>query len=168
VTDLEPDLYDFVITNEGFEITAGGQLPALRMLVHGTNSEFIVEQLHVLSQEYALERARGYPSVGALWSPGYISLMLDQHSEVGFVASTEPWETIRALTPQQALAAEVLRRTELHGRVSSAARGTVAGEMVLAADQFIIAPAGRVEEAARARAPSSRAITGSPTGAVTR
>ena len=159
VADLEPDLYDFAITNEGFEISAGDQLPALRLLVHGTDSEFIVEHPHVLCQEYALERARGYPCVGALWSPGYISLTLDQHSEVAFVASTEAWETIRAMTPRQALAAEMLRRTELHGRASSTARGPVAGEMVLAADQFIIAPAGRVEEAARARATGDEALT---------
>ena len=57
------------------------------------------------------------------------------------------------LEPTQALEAERRRRRRLiaQARARGAATG-VAAELVLAADQFIITPAGRTEEAARARA----------------
>jgi predicted glycogen debranching enzyme len=71
---------------------------------------------------------------------------------VTLIASTDAWETIGALTPAEAARAEDDRRRrllELSGRGDD---GGLTAELVLAADQFIITPAGRVEEAARARA----------------
>src|SRR5206468_11733647 len=52
----------------------------------------------------------------------------------------------------QALEAERGRRRRLLAQAPPAAREGVAAELVFAADQFIIKPAGRIEEAARARA----------------
>src|SRR6185503_16114688 len=51
-----------------------------------------------------------------------------------------------------ALAADGERRRRLLELPSEAAQNGVAAELVLAADQFIITPAGRIEDAARARA----------------
>ena len=73
-------------------------------------------------------------------------------SGVTLVASTEPWETIEALTPEAAAEAE----DGTAPRPARASRrrpmtGALVPELVLAADQFIITPAGRAEEAARAR-----------------
>src|SRR6185503_12549756 len=51
-----------------------------------------------------------------------------------------------------ALAADGERRRRLLELPSEAAQNGVAAELVLAADQFLITPAGRVEDAARARA----------------
>ena len=69
------------------------------------------------------------------------------------VASTESWETIGALNPDELPRAEA---PPAHGGCSSRRKRVpptgMAAELVLAADQFIITPAGRVEEAARARA----------------
>ena len=70
------------------------------------------------------------------------------------IASTEPWETVAALD-----AADALRRPSASAgagcswppRIRRRATG-IGAELVLAADQFIITPAGRVEDAARARA----------------
>jgi predicted glycogen debranching enzyme len=59
---------------------------------------------------------------------------------------------MEALSAEQALEAELARRRDLVGRAPQVAREGPAAELVLAADQFIIAPAGRVEDAARARA----------------
>ena len=56
------------------------------------------------------------------------------------------------LQPNEALAAELQRRERLLSLAPAAARSETAAELVLAADQFIITPAGRSEEAARAHA----------------
>src|SRR5690349_56636 len=57
-----------------------------------------------------------------------------------------------AREPEQALEAEHGRRRRLIAQADSRAREGVAAELVLAADQFIIRPAGRAAETARARA----------------
>src|SRR5205085_8505701 len=57
-----------------------------------------------------------------------------------------------ALSPREARAAEGQRRRHLLNQAAPAARSDTPAELVMAADQFIITPAGRVEEAARARA----------------
>ncbi len=57
-----------------------------------------------------------------------------------------------ALSPEDALEAECNRRRLLIAAAHPNAREGTAAELVLAADQFIIAPAGRIEDAARARA----------------
>ncbi len=56
------------------------------------------------------------------------------------------------LPPEEALAAERDRRQRLLAQAVPAAQEGPPAELVLAADQFIITPAGRTEEAARARA----------------
>src|SRR5439155_17517991 len=68
------------------------------------------------------------------------------------VASTESWAKILALRPQQALEAERERRQRLIAAARPEIRTGPAAELVLAADQFLIEPAGRVEDAARAHA----------------
>jgi predicted glycogen debranching enzyme len=156
--DLLPDSYSFVATDEGYEISAGEAMPSLRMLVYGPRAEFVVERRHVMNQEYALERRRGYPYIGQLWSPGYISIALDK-LEAAFVASTETWETIRALTPNQALTAETQRLDDIRQRACASTSSSIVGELALAADQFIIIPAARLGEAARARAAGDEART---------
>jgi predicted glycogen debranching enzyme len=59
---------------------------------------------------------------------------------------------IGALVPEQAQAAERERRERLRAAAVPGARTGLAAELVLAADQFVITPAGRQEDAARARA----------------
>ena len=59
---------------------------------------------------------------------------------------------MEVLEPEQALEAERDRRRRLIAQARPAAREGTPAELVLAADQFIITPAGRTEEAARARA----------------
>src|SRR5207245_162911 len=68
------------------------------------------------------------------------------------VASTEPWETMQALRPQEVLDAERERRRRLLTIAHPAARAGFGAELVLAADQFVIRPAGRAEDVARAHA----------------
>ena len=67
-------------------------------------------------------------------------------------ASTESWDTIGALDPPDLPRAEQQRRDALIATAQRTPLAGMAAELVLAADQFIITPAGRIEEAARARA----------------
>jgi predicted glycogen debranching enzyme len=135
-----------------FEIVPGADLPPLRLFLHGEDKAFTVVPETFNDITYALEHTRGYEAAGDLWTPGYFRLTLGPDSPGTLVGSTESWETIGALSPLELPAAERSRRTRLIEAAKRVSGNTTAAELVLAADQFIITPAGRIEEAARARA----------------
>ena len=135
-----------------FEITPGAELPSLRLFLYGSEKAFTVMPETFEQVTYALEQNRGYECCGDLWTPGYFRLMLGPESPCTLVASTESWETIGALNPEELPLAERSRRKRLIDSAKDVPRDDFTSELVLAADQFIITPAGRVEEAARARA----------------
>ena len=135
-----------------FEVLPGGDLPPLRLFLHGDEKAFTVIPELFSSLSFELEQHRGYECCGDLWSPGYFRLMLTPETSGTLVASTESWETIGALTPRDLLHAESRRRTRLVEAARAVPSTGMPAELVLAADQFIITPAGRVEEAARAGA----------------
>jgi glycogen debranching enzyme len=108
---------------------------------------------------YRTEGARGYESRGDLWSPGYFRADLGVGEAVTLIASTESWETVIALDPTAALEAERRRLRRLVAAAHPAAREGMGAELVLAADQFIVTPVGRVRDAARARAGGDEART---------
>jgi len=87
-----------------------------------------------------------------LWDPGPLAVLPELDYQMTLVASTESWETIMALRPDEADRAERQRRGRLLRAAPSHARTGLAAELVLAADQFIISPAGRSEDLARAHA----------------
>ena len=68
------------------------------------------------------------------------------------IAATEAWHTVLALSPDDALTFEGERRRRLVELAAAPAQTGFAAELVLAADQFIITPVGRIADAARARA----------------
>jgi predicted glycogen debranching enzyme len=135
-----------------FEISPGGDLPPLRLFVYGADKAFTLQAQTFGPAAYELEQGRGYECCGDLWSPGYLRLTLARESPGTLVASTEAWETIDALNPQELPRAEQRRRRRLIESARRLPPTGMAAELVLAADQFIITPAGRIEEAARARA----------------
>jgi predicted glycogen debranching enzyme len=148
--------YALTVVDDHFEISAGSERPTLRMLIHGDDSALTLDRWRTSNLEYFEERNRGYPHDGAVWSPGYFHLTLDPKqpasAEGTLVASTENWDTLRALTPRDAVSAESFRRVQLLNQAGPDVGSGLPGELVLAGDQFIITPAGRVEEAARASA----------------
>jgi predicted glycogen debranching enzyme len=75
------------------------------------------------------------------------------------MASTEPWETIAAINPDDAVLREHDRRTRLVAAAQPAARSGPAAELVLAADQFLVRPSSRADDEARARASGGEART---------
>jgi predicted glycogen debranching enzyme len=125
-------------------------IPPLRMYLYGEHPAFTVQGKRLQNILYRVEESRGYDFAGDLWSPGYFRVELSRDHEATLLASTESWETILALRPEDARQAELERRERLLIQASTKARVSPGAELVLAADQFIISPAGRVEDTARA------------------
>ena len=135
-----------------FEVTPASELPPLRLFLYGAEKAFTVLPEPFTQVVYGLEQGRGYECCGDLWTPGYFRMRLAPEAPGTLVASTESWETIAALDPVELPRAETRRRQRLLEKAPMPARTGLAAELVLAADQFIITPSGRIEEAARARA----------------
>ena len=141
-------------------LRAGADLPPLRLRSarrRTRRSPFDAAQDRATSST-ASRRAAATSRAATLWSPG----LLPRRPGAGrgrstLVASTEPWEIVQALCarrgaarPSSSAAARLLASAD-----PRAQQGTAA-ELVLAADQFLITPAGRVEDAARAHAAGRR------------
>jgi predicted glycogen debranching enzyme len=144
--------YTLVIVEDRYEIIGEPDYPPLRMRLLGESASLTLDRGVIKDIFYRVEARRGYDSQGVLWSPGYFSGYLRPDGDVTLIASTEPWATIYALSPREALPAEIERRERLLSTAMAPAQTGFGGEMALASDQFITIPAGRVEEAARARA----------------
>lgn len=147
------DHYRLIATENRYDIlTSDPDLPPLRLRIEGQKTAFTVEFRRLEERVYRLEESRGYEHTGELWSPGYFRVSLKKGGSAAVVASTESWEAISAMSPEEALAAEYARRDALLEVAHPSCRKGFAAELVLAADAFIITPAGRVEDATRARA----------------
>ena len=107
---------------------------------------------------YEIEAQRGYDSRGWLWSPGYFAGELRKDRPLTLIAATEPWHTVMALSPEDALTFERERRRRLVAMADAPARSGMAAELVLAADTFVIIP-GRAY--CRCRAGARRGRRGS-------
>jgi predicted glycogen debranching enzyme len=134
------------------EDTVNTALPPLRLKIVGGSSKFSIDERRVRNVRYLIEQARGYDASGDLYSPGSFQAPLEIGKPVTFVASVEDWRVVDALTPAQTLAAERMRRERLIAIANPALHTSVGSELALAADQFIIHPAGRLEDAAFAHA----------------
>ncbi|MEO8214074.1 MAG: amylo-alpha-1,6-glucosidase [Myxococcales bacterium] len=146
---IEP--YTLSVTGHRFEVSAGSALPSLKILVDGDSPTFEFYPERQEKVNYRWEAARGYEAHGALWSPGQFRAHLTAECDAVLVASTETWETMAAIAPKDAWRFENERRGRLL-HTAGALDDPTAAELVLAADQFLITPAGRTEDAARARA----------------
>jgi predicted glycogen debranching enzyme len=152
VTTPKPRQYVLTVSDDQFEITSSQDVPTLRLLIHGPASAFTFDRKETTEIPYRTERSRGYEWQGSLWSPGYFRSDLREGDRTTLTASTENWETIRALSAEDAFCVELDRRKALVAAAPPEARTGVGAELVLAADQFLITPVGRVEDAARAHA----------------
>lgn len=158
VSEALPDHpYVLTIVGERYEISTqpGGMwanLPALKLKLDGEQAALTLDSGLLKDIFYRVEAKRGYDSHGLLWSPGYFTAALSTDRDTALIASTENWVTLQALSASEALKAERTRRERLILSASPDAQDGLGAELVLAADQFVITPAGRIEEAARARA----------------
>lgn len=150
----EPLCGPYVITavDDRYVLEDGSRKTALRLNMAHPQARFTLERSTAADVWFAAEAARGYPATGELWTPGLFHVELTGGDGVELTASTESWDIVAAQTPHDALAAEHGRRQRLLTRAAPQTRHPLAAELVLAADQFVITPAGRTEENARARA----------------
>jgi predicted glycogen debranching enzyme len=152
VNESHVQTYSLHAVGSRYELSGGRELPCLRMQLRAPGAALTLHERGVASVPYAVEESRGYVAVGSLWSPGYFRADLNPGDSATLIASTESWDVTEALAPEDAARAEIERRQRLLA-IAAPVRDTRFGSaLVLAADQFIITPAGRAEEAARARA----------------
>jgi predicted glycogen debranching enzyme len=145
--------YKLTAVNDHYEIvSARRKFPPLRMRLCGRAAAFTIAQSTLQQVVYRTEQARGYAHEGGLWSPGFFQVDLAKEKTATLIGSTEPWDIIDVLSPAELLDAERERRARLLEDADEDAREGVAAELVFAGDQFVITPAGRAEEAARAHA----------------
>jgi predicted glycogen debranching enzyme len=161
VSTKVPEAYPLTALGSRIEVVAPEGLPSLRLhLAGGTNkTSFVLEPLAVPDIVYSTEASRGYESRGQLFSPGRFRADLEAHQYVAMFASTESWDTLLTMTCDETLAADRERRRRLLDAAVEPARTGPAAELVLAADQFVIRPAGRREDHIRARASGDEAWT---------
>ena len=143
--------YVFSAVENRYELTTA-EAPVLRFAAHGAATPFTVDGRALERVFYRIEQARGYAAEGPLWSPGFFDVELAPGEPFTLVLSTESWESVAALSPPEAAVAEGQRRGRLVAQADESIREGLGRELVLAADQFIIEPAGRAEEAVRAHA----------------
>jgi len=153
--------YTLTVGEDRYEISPGTDLPPLRLLFCGQNAALNVDRVRIEKVTYQIEERRGYPAQGDLWSPGYFHVNLKKESDATLILSSESWDNMHALSPALAVHSETERKrrllsiasSKLHAGVSNLVEnhGTVT-ELVWAADQFLITPAGRTDDATRARA----------------
>ncbi|HEX6184385.1 MAG TPA: amylo-alpha-1,6-glucosidase, partial [Pyrinomonadaceae bacterium] len=144
--------YTVTSIEDRLEVSTGHKYPPLRLKIYGLRATFALDGGKLQNVHYRTEERRGYDHTGELWSPGYFSVDVTKDVSATLVGSTESWELIRALSPEEAQTAERERRERLLASAAPSAREGVAAELVLAADQFVITPSGRQEDAARAHA----------------
>lgn len=144
--------YKLMAMDGRYEFLGNADQASLRLMLHGPHAALTLEDTMLPDVYYRVEARRGYACAGDLWSPGYFRVDLLPGSEATLVASTESWETLQALPPDRAWAAEYERRRRLLHAAPACARTDMAADLVLAADQFIIKPAARVEDETRLHA----------------
>ena len=145
--------YKLTAVNDRYEIvSARRKFPPLRMRLCGHATAFTFAPAKIHQVVYRTEQARGYAHEGELWSPGYFQVDLADEKTATLIGSTEAWDIIDVLSPTEVLASERERRARLLADADERAREGVAAELVFAGDQYVITPAGRAEEAARAHA----------------
>ena len=132
--------YTLKATRRGFEICTAAAHPPLRLLVQGRDWSFSGGHAKIDKVFFRAEQQRGYEAFGELCSFGWFEAEVCRHEPMTVIASTEPWESITEMTPQESYAEEFSRRQRLASRAGIDDGTSIKAELVLAADQFVIAP----------------------------
>src|ERR1043166_3045476 len=105
--------YRFSATGDRYEIAAAKPgFPPVRMKVCG-DSNFTIAAKKGHQVVYRSEQLRGYAYEGDLWSPGYFDVDLAPDKSATVIASTEKWEIIDVLGPEDLFVSEQRRRRRL-------------------------------------------------------
>jgi predicted glycogen debranching enzyme len=152
---LLPD-YAFASESDGYFVWSSSGtdagLPHLRFRIEGAHAGFELKQSRREQILYPVEEARGYRGHGALWSPGSFVLKLEPGVIGALIASAENPDTMLAVPASDATELENERKRRLLAAAAAPARDGTGAQLVVAADQFIIRPVGRVRDTVRASA----------------
>ena len=151
VTRDMPESYYLTISGQRYEVSTR-QSPALRMMLKADDTCFSNDGGSRQEIFYERDAERGYESRGVLYSPGFFRFQVSPRQAATFIGSAESWEKMSALSPAEALELHHLRCERLVQLAEPKARKGPAADLVLAADQFIIEPVGRIADGARASA----------------
>jgi predicted glycogen debranching enzyme len=155
--------------HDGYSFTASGQhfslagdrhreLPPLRFALEGRFA-FVLGEERREQVMYPVEEARGYQALGALWSPGSFVVDIAPGESAALIASTEELDVMSAMTATEAHEVERERKRRLIDAAPASARTDPGAQLVIAADQFVIKPVGRVRDTIRALAVSEELRT---------
>ncbi len=144
--------YLLCATNDHYEVSVKNVVPKLRLVLEGERRAFVYDGGTRREIYYPKEAERGCPARGWRWSPGRFCVTLHVEHGATLIASTEWWTTMLALSPKEALGFYHARHKHLIAQAASGCQVSPAADLVLAADQFVINPVGRIQDAARAHA----------------
>jgi predicted glycogen debranching enzyme len=144
--------YAVTVLDDRYEISTAGDYPPLRLNVSAEKSAFFLESEKIRDVHYGVEKSRGYDSVSDQYAPGFFRVVLGIGAGATLTASTEAWNVAAALTSDEVFEFETSRRARLIAAASGPVREGFGGELVLAADQFVINATGRIANAARSHA----------------
>jgi predicted glycogen debranching enzyme len=142
--------YAFTSVEDHFTLTTSA-LPPLRFCVEG-GFQFVA---HVGRRDqviYPVEASRGYQAQGALWSPGTFVADIAPGESAALIASTEELDVMRATSVTEAFELELERKRRLLLSAAEPAQHASGPQLVIAADQFVIKPVGRVRDTIRSAA----------------
>jgi predicted glycogen debranching enzyme len=152
VSQRPKEEYLLCATDDHYEVSVEGLLPRLRLVLDGQHHAFVYDGGTRREIYYPKEAERGCPSRGWLWSPGRFCVTLHPDHGATLIASTEWWSTMLALSPKEAFGFYHDRHRRLIATAEAGCQTSPPADLVLAADQFIINPVGRIQDAARAHA----------------
>src|SRR2546429_2292464 len=84
-----PTRFMLTVEDDHYEVSAGTELPSLRLMLDGRRTAFTVETRKIPNVIFRIEGFRGYEHTGDLWSPGYFRVDLSRDHAATLVASTE-------------------------------------------------------------------------------
>ena len=73
-----PTRFTLTAEEDRYEVTAGAELPSLRMMLYGQRTAFTVETRKIPNVLFRIAGLRGYEHTGDLWSPGYFRVDLSR------------------------------------------------------------------------------------------
>jgi predicted glycogen debranching enzyme len=144
-------LWSVSFRGDRFEAGIREDFPVLRLRVKPGYLFFVSEEKISEAHLYGIEKERGLEHHEILGSPGYFAAHLDQGEIVALSASTERWEALER-DADAVIDSECQRLQKLLALAPEAARKGLGGRLVIAADQFVVLPASRLEEDLMARA----------------
>jgi len=150
VSEALHEHYAFGVESYGLKLSAA-HVPPLHLAIEGTY-QFIESPRRIEQIGYPVEEARGYAFHGSLWSPGTFALRVEPGHGVALIGSTEDPAVMQTMTAPEALGAELERKQRLLEAVPAARKEPAVAQLLIAADQFLIRPVGRVRDTVRATA----------------